>query len=321
MIKSGIMKKIETNNTTLIDERDGLRGNEDSKSGAERIVAGSRVEFDTQALAGSMNNTWNKIVSGMRRRRTPLPMWVKAVAVAASATIVIAGGMFVLNSHRTPVEVVANDTGHDLHMTLPDGSQVWLYYGAVVSYPEKFDEHVRRISLRGEAFFDVAHLEQSRFIVSGELLEVEALGTRFNVASDEDTARVVLESGSVGISRMDGSQIVGKAILRPGEMGVVARGGFDIRTEPVDTQLYTSWKDDHINIKSQTLENVMRMLSKRYNVAIHMMGVDLRQETFTGRFAKTQTLEEIFGIINITTPVNYEYRNGAWIITPRHLTE
>lgn len=144
------------------------------------------------------------------------------ISVAACIALVLA---FTVSSHLMCQKewiVVTNDTGSQDHLILPDGSGVWLYYGASISYPEHFEKNRRDIRLTGEAFFDVVADRTRPFVVETSLLEVEVLGTRFNLSASDEAAQVVLESGSVNLGRLEAGEVVRQVLLKPGEMAEVS---------------------------------------------------------------------------------------------------
>lgn len=251
--------------------------------------------------------------------RNPFRRLSRIATAAACVMVLLCGAWFLSTKENTQRITVRNDSENQSHLILPDGSGVWLYYGAVISYPKEFKNNCRNVKLDGEAFFDVVRDETSPFIVTSDLLKVEVLGTRFNVAACDKTAQVVLESGSVNIGRLENGRIVRKVLLHPGEMGRVNSGDDRISVEKVDVQLYTSWKDIYLNVKAQRFEDVVNMLAKRYNTAIRIADRNLRDERFSGRFSQEQSLEEIFDIINRMIPIRYAFVDNEWIIRSANL--
>lgn len=248
-------------------------------------------------------------------RRNPFSRLWPIASAAAACILVLLCGVWILSSKGSVERItVRNDSDKQSHLILPDGSGVWLYCGAEISYPEEFRDNLRDVELDGEAYFDVVRDETSPFIVTSDLLEVEVLGTRFNVESDGTSAQVVLESGSVNLGRIEDGRVVRKVLLHPGELGRVECGDDRITVEEVDVQLYTSWKDIYLNVKSQRFEDVMTMLAKRYNTSIRIADRKLCDERFSGRFSQEQTLEEIFDIINRMIPIRYNQTDDGWVV-------
>lgn len=287
---------------------------------ASHLVDASRVDLDSHLVEEAMNSTWNKIETGMNKgKNRRLTLTFRRCAVAASIAVLLALGGFLGHQFfsKPDMLIVMNQGKEALLFTLPDESQVWLGGGAILRYPDKLTGRNREVYLEGEAFFDVKKDNGRTFQVLTDVVEVTVLGTRFDVKAlkTENTAEVVLESGSVKLNERNNTDVA--VILRPGEMGRVnQQSGIDVRH--VDLQLYTTWKDKYMNIESQKMENVMFMLSKRYHTEIRIEGEELKAEIFSGRFDIEQSLENIFETINLITPIHFQQQpDGTYLVTPK----
>lgn len=287
---------------------------------ASHLVDASRVDLDSHLVEEAMGSTWNKIETGMKKgKNRRLTLTFRRCAVAASIAVLLALGGFLGHQFfsKPDMLIVMNQGKEALLFTLPDESQVWLGGGAILRYPDKLTGRNREVYLEGEAFFDVKKDNGRTFQVLTDVVEVTVLGTRFDVKAlkTENTAEVVLESGSVKLNERNNTDVA--VILRPGEMGRVnQQSGIDVRH--VDLQLYTTWKDKYMNIESQKMENVMFMLSKRYHTEIRIEGEELKAEIFSGRFDIEQSLENIFETINLITPIHFQQQpDGTYLVTPK----
>ena len=112
--------------------------------------------------------------------------------------------------------------GSRTHLTLPDGTMVWLNAGSRLSYGKNYNTATREVNLTGEAFFDVAHNTQKPFLIHTARIDVQVLGTSFNVKSypTDRTTEATLIRGSIEVSIKDRPSE--KIILRPDEKLVVA---------------------------------------------------------------------------------------------------
>lgn len=287
---------------------------------ASHLVDTSRVDLDSYLVEEAMSSTWNKIETGMKKgKNRRLTLTFRRCAVAASIAVLLALGGFLGHQFfsKPDMLIVMNQGKEALLFTLPDESQVWLGGGAILRYPDKLTGRNREVYLEGEAFFDVKKDNGRTFQVLTDVVEVTVLGTRFDVKAlkTENTAEVVLESGSVKLNERNNTEEA--VVLRPGEMGRVnQQSGIEVRH--VDLQLYTTWKDKYMNIESQKMENVMFMLSKRYHTEIRIEGEELKAEIFSGRFDIEQSLENIFETINLITPIHFQQQpDGTYLVTPK----
>ena len=154
-------------------------------------------------------------------------------------------------------------TGKSAHITLPDGSQVWLYPGSRLKFPQKFVGTAREVMLEGQAYFSVQRDESHPFVVSAADVTTTVLGTEFVVSAYGHTMpQVTLVSGSVQIAM--GNH---KALLSPGRQATLASdGGFDI--SEVDTEPYVQWREGYFYFDNASLHDILIAIGRSYNVSV-----------------------------------------------------
>ncbi len=218
----------------------------------------------------------------------------------------------ITNSALTTLKV---PYGKKFELELSDGSHIFLNSGSEISYPEKFPaEGERIINLKGEAFFEVAHNKESPFIVKVEGLDVEVLGTTFNVAAyaEDSSTDVVLVKGSVGMSKK-GQELHGDAILKPGYKGVFNKENGNIYKEEVETEIYTAWRVGNIVFRNMTFNNILKKLERQFGYEIVNQNKNLGSETFNANFGK-QPLEEILESFQKIYGINYSIKQDKIVI-------
>lgn len=117
------------------------------------------------------------------------------------AAVLLAGGFTTVSLSKRlaqPVTVVTQ-LGERSQVVLPDGTKVWLNSSSSVEYVAPFFSRQRRVKMEGEAYFEVEHDRRAPFVVSTNGLDIEVLGTRFNIRNDDNEHRVttVLLEGAV----------------------------------------------------------------------------------------------------------------------------
>ncbi|MBB5441358.1 hypothetical protein HDC92_005066 [Pedobacter sp. AK017] len=167
------------------------------------------------------------------------------------------------NTITTPI-------GGVYQLRLPDGSKVWLNAGSSLTYAPSLNgrgDDKRRVSLAGEAYFEISKDKQHPFIVTTRDQEVEILGTHFNINSykEESAIRTTLLEGSVRVHALSGVAKADK-VLRPGEQAVLTSNG--IKVMQADTETITAWKDGLFLFKDADVPTIMRQLSRWYNVEV-----------------------------------------------------
>ncbi len=156
--------------------------------------------------------------------------------------------------------------GKDYHVTLSDGTQVWMNADSKLEFPEVFDGERRVVRLHGEAYFEVAKDASHPFEVQSDWFVTSVLGTEFNVRTyTRQEASVVLVNGKVALQDVRDSTKT--LTLTPGQKAKLAESdGFWV--ENVDVYGYSQWKDGYFYFDNVALEEILHELGRWYNVDI-----------------------------------------------------
>lgn len=193
---------------------------------------------------------------------------------------------------------------------LPDGSKVWLNAGSSISFPGKFDGKTRTVKLIGEAYFDVK-TNQIPFLVETPKFTVNVLGTAFNVMAYEgEPASVTLERGKVEL------QNEGKSLgfLDPGQQAQFLTGSDKINIENVESEIFTSWKENRLIFQSEPLELLAKRLERWYNLKIVIGDPSLNNLKVTGKI-EVESFSEVLDLMEYTLPIKYQYNKNERILT------
>lgn len=195
-------------------------------------------------------------------------------------------------------------------LTFNDGSRIWVNAGTRVVYPVLFKGNKREIFIDGEAFLEVSHDSNSPFIVKTKGLDVEVLGTSFNItAYEKDTLqRVVLVSGIVKVH----SKSKVKTILTPNEMYTCTQEGFQVQT--IDVEDYISWKYGVYQYHSECLGEILKRLARYYGKGISCTP-QASQLTCSGKLDLKDDLLQVLDGISKTAPIQYGFNNETYLIT------
>ncbi len=206
--------------------------------------------------------------------------------IAASfAGLLIAGIAFLFISQNQRITYQTN-FGETLSVVLPDSSRVVLNGNSELSYPRKWDTGgTREVYMKGEAFFSVRHTpEHSRFVVHlADQLNVEVLGTEFDLVSRENKAQVVLINGQIKLTRnsQSGDESV---LLAPSEMVRVAQASpLSVESSP-NADRYASWKDNKLFFDQTPLSEIASLLEQTYGYQIMILDPSLNDRKFRGVF-------------------------------------
>lgn len=180
-------------------------------------------------------------------------------------------------------------------MILSDGSKVWLNAGSSITYPVAFTGNERNVKIEGEAYFEVAHNAAMPFRVSNGDIQVQVLGTHFNINAypDEADIKVTLLEGSVKL--VDNNN---KAMLKPGQQGRVVRTNATSTAQAikvlsnVDIDRIMAWKNGLFDFQDATLQEVMRQLERWYDIDV-AYEKNIPKIEFVGKMGKDLTLQEV----------------------------
>jgi transmembrane sensor len=222
--------------------------------------------------------------------------------------------------------------GSKSSLVLSDGTKIWLNSGSKLRYPEKFTGDKRSVFLEGEAYFDVTPNKKKIFIVNTSRVNVKVYGTKFNIKCfpDEKSIETALVSGSIELEKigkngkvsesikMKPHQIVSyskdndKFVLFGPEMDEKTTGrktqGNLIHIDPIQPktiEIVTSWKDNKLTFRSDSINVLTEKLQRWYNVTIDLQADELKKFTFTGTFT-TETIEQALKYLQLTTPFSYQ---------------
>lgn len=204
-------------------------------------------------------------------------------------------------------------SGRQFHLTLSDGTSVWLNSESALEYPASFDGlGSRTVRLVGEAFFEVARDENCPFIVELEGNEkIEVLGTSFNVNSypENECNVTTLLSGSISYLQ-EGSDNI---ILRPDQQIRTGRTGDSTEVVDVESDTAIDWKGRVITFENESLPVLARRLSRMYGIEI-IVGSHLSDCTFTGRISYDKGVDFITRLLTETSGISCEVRDGRIIL-------
>ena len=199
-------------------------------------------------------------------------------------------------------------------IVLADGSKVWLNSGSKLVFPATFRKDKRVVFLEGEGIFEVAHDKSHPFVVRSGDQNIEVLGTVFNVSNyhDDKTISTVLKSGSIKISYKNSGAIKSdeSVTIKPNTLAVYNRNDQNIATQKVEIEKYFSWRDGVFIFKNDSMESIMKKVSRYYNIEIVINDTELAKTTFSGYLDVKNNVENVIKIIQETTNFDYTITNN-----------
>ncbi len=207
------------------------------------------------------------VVPLIERKRPKPRYWISAMSGVAAALLILVGWQQYPGIMLRWQSDYITETGERNTITLPDGSTAMLNTSTAIAID--FENGRRRVSLlEGEAFFDVQHDPSRPFVVAAHFANVEVKGTAFSVRTDSEQDTVVLERGSVQVSR--GSEMADHALLAPGEMIVARADGLSAVTG-ADMDQSLAWRDGRIVFQDRPFRAALSDLERYFDGRVVLM--------------------------------------------------
>lgn len=199
--------------------------------------------------------------------------------------------------------------------TLPDGSVVWLNSETKLTYPNQFTGNRRFVSLEGEAYFEVAKDAKKPFVVQAGEIDVEVLGTCFDLDSysSGEFVETALLNGSVKIS---GKALKDPVYLKPNELFRYRKSDQIASVEEAKVGLYADWIKDRLVFDNDCLADILISMEGRYNMEIECP----KQFAASTRLSFTirqESIEEVMEAMSLIAPIRYEIKSGKVYIIPK----
>jgi ferric-dicitrate binding protein FerR (iron transport regulator) len=196
-----------------------------------------------------------------------------------------------LNGHESAIQYNAlfNPRGSKIvSLILSDGTKVWLNSESSLKYPTVFAGNERRVEMTGEAYFEVEHDAKKPFHVTVNGMDVQVLGTHFNINAynDESEMRTTLLEGEVRITK--GESV---AVLSPGNQAQVINDNIKL-VKNVDVNQVIAWQKGMFEFEHLELPVIMRQISRWYDVDVSYVG-NIPTATFGGGISKNLPLSSV----------------------------
>ena len=217
--------------------------------------------------------------------------------------------------NHKPKEIVYNELltprGGQFRLTLPDGSQVWLNASSSIIYPTAFTGAQRKVEIKGEAYFEIAKNASMPFHVKVNNLDVEVLGTHFNINAyaDESSIKTTLLEGAVKVGN---GSLARK--LSPGQQAQVDSSGAIKVVSNADLEAAIAWKNGLFHFNNTSLQNLMRQIARWYDVDIEYRGAIPPRE-FGGEISRNSEVSEVLKILELSK-VHFEIEGKKIIVMP-----
>ena len=260
------------------------------------------------SLSRQLGFTYKKEPGGKTVRS--MPFWGRLAAIWLLPLLMLSTSVYFYWQTATVKEALADvsliehfvPVGKREQVVLPDSSRVWLNSGSVLIYPSSFMGQTREVYLSGEGYFEVEKNAERPFIVNARTLNVEVLGTRFNLLAypEVDQITTTLEEGSVQVRLQDADETVYRLV--PDEQLVYSVDSKTVDIKQVVSADYSDWREGGLLFDNYSFTDIIRILQRTYGVTIHLQTSVYNKNQLTVHFNKNESLENIFMLLKELVP-------------------
>ena len=293
-MKTELLHKYFRGETTEKEESQIVEWTESSAENKERFLK-ERMLFDITLFSDD-----SKI---QRKPKGHLYLY-PLIAIAAMLAIVFVMDLPHMHKPKQQLsQTIRIPAGQRAQMDLPDGSVVWLNSQTTLTYDENFGKKDRKVTLDGEAYFDVARNEKCPFIVHTHAMDIEVLGTKFNVEAyaKQQNFEASLIQGKIKIKSPSDNNI--SQVLLPDYKSTLKNGKLVI-SKIEDYNIYR-WKEGLYCFKNKSFIEIIKDLEKYYNLKIIVDKPSITNIILTGKFRISDGLDYALRILQKDVPFIY----------------
>lgn len=229
-----------------------------------------------------------------KKQKSLLPRQVLQMAAVLVGSLLIAGSIWLFFNQNNAV-TYATTYGERKSITLPDGSLVTLNGNSKLRYSSQWNEEdIREVWLSGEGFFEVQKIaktpavstdnatDYTKFVVHTSNLNIEVIGTAFNVNDRRDETTIVLESGKVKLQSDWLQNQETDLIMQPGELVAASRKENKWDKKVVNTEEYVAWRHNKFIFDNTTIREIAQILEDSYGLQTEVDQPEIWDKRFTG---------------------------------------
>lgn len=245
-----------------------------------------------------------------------LRKWIGVAAILVALT-----GIYFYKSNLSSLfnptvkTLFASASANRKQFQLADGTKVWLSPNSKLSYPAKFDDNQRMVTLDGEAFFEVTHDVKHPFIIKSGAVSTTVLGTSFNVTAytKQHTINVTLVTGKVAVA-LNGNNNTKRDTITANQRLIIDKTTLSItKVNYPDAAAFLNKRLGLYDYKGTALQEVIKDLQNQYNIQVQL-DPDLYSKTFYGSLNMTDPLEDTLNKLSIVMETKWEKDGGKYVI-------
>lgn len=243
------------------------------------------------------------------RKNINVLSWIQRAAAVLLLPVMVVSAFYFYsektsrNQINTVYNTVETPLGMRSSLTLPDGTKVWLNAGSKISYPVMFSDDSRKVSLSGEAYFEVKKAKKWPFMVHAKNMNIIVAGTTFNCNAypENDQIQTVLVEGKVSISNSNATVNVS---MNPGELATFSNSNNHVTKTKTDLRKYVAWKSGKLMFRDDNMSKVVEKLERWYNVEFEIADKEIADYVYTATFID-ESLDQVLKMLSLSAPIRF----------------
>ena len=232
--------------------------------------------------------------------------------------ILLDAGQLAYNTHGAKANgevlynTISTPKGGQYQIVLADGSKVWMNAASSLRFPTAFVGKQRNVELTGEAYFEVAKNAAMPFNVQVNDMNVQVLGTHFNVMAynDENVIKTTLLEGAVKVTK---GTVAG--LLKPGQQAKMDKDAGNIKIATADVEETMAWKNGLFLFNNDDIKTIMRQISRWYDVNISFEG-NIPAKNFTWQISRNTNVSQVLKMLELTKEVHFKITGKNIVVMP-----
>ncbi len=273
--------------------------------------ADSQLEPNLQHAWERFESRRNKISpSSSKKELKNWGNWKGYVAIAASLGLILSLGFWYFSQPISKREALTySTTEHIKRLTLPDSSELWLNAFSEISY--RLENGERKLSLSGEAFFNVKRDESQPFVIYSGAIATRVLGTSFNLRAypEDDRILVEVESGKV----IFGESTKKPIILTKGKGGSFDKSSSAIETYKLNSNNRNAWRVQKLSFQNEKMDRVISDMEQYFRIEFEVENPHIMDCHFTSTFENPE-LEDLLEVMKYALDLEVEKSGRAYLI-------
>ena len=321
LIRRYLTNEIDSQETVLLEN--WVLESEENKNIFNKFKKTWALSNTVKSTNIDVNAEWNKIqnkifssskettVKSIQQKSNSFNFIFRIAAVVVLSFSIAFSSYYFINKSKYNTFVAESSV---VTQKISDGSIITLNNNSKIVVPKEFDENVRKVKLKGDAFFDVKHDETKPFIIETGKIEIQVLGTSFYVKSQKNspTIEVIVKTGKVAVRLAN--DLKNEIILTPDEKGVFTKNNNKLKKISNTDANYLSWKTRFLVFENEKFINVVKKLNETYHTHIVISNPEINNCTITATF-NNKSIGAVLNILKATLDLDIKKQKNTIYIS------